>query len=158
VSDLLDLAVRVATDAGALLLERFAEPARNVGSKSSGTDMVSDADRDAEALIVKQLLKARPDDAILGEERGERAGASGIRWIVDPLDGTTNFLYGQPHWCVSIACEDEKGSVVGVVRDAVRDETFGAERGAGAHVNGTPIHVSDCNEVSTALVATGFGY
>lgn len=154
----MDLAVRAAEGAGALLLDRFGEPARGIGSKSSGTDMVSDADRDAEALIVDRILSARPDDAILGEERGERAGSSGLRWIIDPLDGTTNYLYAQPHWCVSIACEDAQGTVIGVVRDPNRAETFTAERGGGAFLNGVAIRVSEVTSIGESLAATGFAY
>jgi len=155
---LLALAVAVAREAGELLLGRFGAPVPGIGSKSSDTDMVSDADRDSEALIVERILAARPGDGILGEERGERAGSSGVRWVVDPLDGTTNFLYGVPQWCISIAVEDGDGVAAGVVHDACRGETFAAQRGAGATLNGEPIRVSERSDLSTALVATGFGY
>ncbi|MCA1832829.1 MAG: inositol monophosphatase family protein [Actinomycetota bacterium] len=157
-SSLLELACRTAIEAGALLLERFGGEAHGVGSKSSGTDMVSDADRDAEALIVERILSARPDDGILGEERGGRAGTSGFRWVIDPLDGTTNYLYGLPQWAVSIACEDASGTLAGVVRDSVRDETFSASRGSGAYLNGERVHVGDAARLSDALISTGFSY
>jgi myo-inositol-1(or 4)-monophosphatase len=137
-----------------LLLERFGRTARDVDVKSSSTDMVSAADRDAEALIRAGLREARPDDGLLAEEGGSEAGASGRRWIVDPLDGTTNFLYGFPQWAVSIALEGE----VGVVFDPVRDELFAAARGNGATLNGAPLRMGAPPALSTALIATGFGY
>jgi myo-inositol-1(or 4)-monophosphatase len=154
----LELAMRIAREAGYLLLDRFGGPVGGVRSKTSETDMVSDSDRDAEALIVERILAERPGDGILGEERGERPGVSGYRWIVDPLDGTTNYLYGVPQWCVSIAVVDSEGVVAGVVHDACREETFAATRGGGAAMNGEPIAVASCAELSKALVATGFGY
>lgn len=156
--NLIDVAIRAATEAGALLLERFGAPARGVGEKSSGTDMVSDADRDAESLIVGRLLADRPDDSILGEERGERRGTSGLRWLIDPLDGTTNFLYGVPQWCVSIACVDADGGLAGVVHDPLRSETFTSVRGGGTELNGEGVRVSAIADLSKALVATGFAY
>jgi myo-inositol-1(or 4)-monophosphatase len=137
-----------------LLLERFGRTARDVGVKSSSTDMVSAADRDAEALIQAGLREARPDDGLLAEEGGREEASSGRRWVVDPLDGTTNFLYGIPQWAVSIALEDE----LGVVFDPVRDELFVAERGQGASLNGQSLELAAPPELSTALIATGFGY
>lgn len=122
--------------------------------KSSSTDMVSAADRDAEALIRRGLREARPDDGLLGEEGSHRESGSGRRWVVDPLDGTTNFLYGLPQWAVSIALEGE----VGVVYDPVRDELFAAQRGSGAALNGEVLRLGAPPSLSTALVATGFGY
>jgi myo-inositol-1(or 4)-monophosphatase len=116
--------------------------------------MVSAADRDAEALIRRGLREARPDDGLLGEEGSHRASGSGRRWVVDPLDGTTNFLYGFPQWAVSIALEDE----LGIVYDPVRDELFGAARGEGAFLNGTRLRLGAPPPLSTALLATGFGY
>lgn len=120
--------------------------------------MVTDADRASETLILARIRAARPDDAVLGEETGERAGTTGVRWIVDPLDGTTNFLYGIPAWCVSIACEDAGGLLAGVVYDPLRDETFAAARGRGATVGDRPVGVSDASDLATALVTTGFSY
>jgi myo-inositol-1(or 4)-monophosphatase len=135
-------------------MERFGETARDVDVKTTSTDLVSAADRDAEALIQAGLREARPDDGLLAEEGGREVAASGRRWIVDPLDGTTNFLYGFPQWAVSIALE---GSV-GVVFDAVRDELFAATRGGGATLNGSALRVPEPPKLSTALIATGFGY
>ncbi len=122
--------------------------------KSSATDMVSAADRDAEALIRRGLREARPDDGLLGEEGSKRDSESGRRWVVDPLDGTTNFLYGIPQWAVSIALEGE----LGVVFDPVAGELFTAVRGQGASINGSPLRLGAPPPLETALVATGFGY
>jgi myo-inositol-1(or 4)-monophosphatase len=99
-------------------------------------------------------MRARPEDGLLAEEGGREAAASGRRWIVDPLDGTTNFLYGFPQWCVSIALEGE----LGVIFDPVRDELFAALRGGGATLNGAPLRIPAPPALSTALLATGFGY
>jgi myo-inositol-1(or 4)-monophosphatase len=120
--------------------------------------MVSDADRAAERSITETLRAERPDDGVLGEEGAAVAAHSGRRWLVDPLDGTTNYLYGYPAWSVSVALEDEQGGRVGVVHDPARHETFRAARGRGAELNGTPIAVRDHDRLETALVATGFGY
>ena len=122
--------------------------------KSSATDMVSAADRDAEAVIQAGLRDARPEDGLLAEEGGRELAASGRRWIVDPLDGTTNFLYGIPQWAVSIALE---GSV-GVVFDPVREELFAAVRGEGATLNGEALRIGAPAPLGSALIATGFGY
>jgi myo-inositol-1(or 4)-monophosphatase len=119
---------------------------------------VSDADREAEALIVGELRRKRPDDGLVAEEGATAAGASGRRWVVDPLDGTVNFLYGHAAWAVSIALEDEDGRVLGVVHDPARAETFRARRGGGCELNGEAVRVSGEERLSTALVATGFGY
>jgi myo-inositol-1(or 4)-monophosphatase len=156
--ELLVLAQRSARAAGALLLDRFHRPATGVDRKSSATDMVSDADRDAEALIRRMILEQRPGDGILGEEGAHLAGDSGLEWVVDPLDGTTNYLYGLPIWSVSVACEDAHGGLVGVVFDPVRDELFAAERGGGATLNGSPIAVSQLGDLSRSLIGTGFAY
>src|SRR5215470_2373624 len=155
---LLEVAEEAAAAAGRLLLQRFAQPATGVERKSSSTDMVSDADRDAEAAIRSIIARHRPDDAILGEESGVVSGATGLRWVVDPLDGTTNYLYGQPLWSVSIACEDAAGAVVAVVLDPCRDEAFTAARGGGARLNGRPIAVSQAGELQRSLIGTGFSY
>jgi myo-inositol-1(or 4)-monophosphatase len=149
----------MAREAGALLLARFGGPARGVEVKSTSTDMVSAADRDAEALIHSILRDERPEDGLLAEEGGHAPAESGRRWVVDPLDGTTNFLYGFPQWAVSVALEDGDGGVVGVVFDPVRVEEFSAERGAGATLNGDRLSMHPRAELlQTALLATGFGY
>ena len=155
---LLSLAVDAAEEAGALLMERFGGPARGVDSKSTPTDLVSDADRDSEELILGLIAKERPEDGVLAEEGGGRATESGVTWVVDPLDATVNFLFGIPHWCVSIAAIDEGGALVGVVHNPNLQETFVAARGGGAHLNGARLHVGERTDLAGALVATGFSY
>jgi myo-inositol-1(or 4)-monophosphatase len=130
-----------------------------VDTKSSATDMVSEADLAAQARILAILRAERPDDGVLGEEEGEdRRGTTGLRWVVDPLDGTTNFLYRYPQWAVSVAVEDDRGPVAGCVYDPHRDEAFLATRGGGAMLAGRPIHVSAAQDATTALIGTGFAY
>jgi myo-inositol-1(or 4)-monophosphatase len=155
--ELLELAERAARAAGELLLERFGH-VRGVATKSSPTDLVSDADRDSEALVLDLIQSARPDDGILSEEGGRESSRSGLRWIIDPLDGTTNYLFGLPVWAVAIAVADPDGLLLGVVFDPSRSELFAALRGAGATLNGGPISVSDRNDLATALIGTGFAY
>ncbi len=153
------IAAEAARAAGELLSERFiAGGEEAVGSKSSHTDLVSEADLAAEQAIREILAARRPHDAILGEEEGETQEGEGLRWIVDPLDGTVNFLFGVPQWCVSVAVHDDHGGLAGVVLDPLRDEMFAAERGGEATLNGTPITASTQDDLGTALVATGFGY
>jgi myo-inositol-1(or 4)-monophosphatase len=159
----LELAERAARAAGEVLLAYHGRPPEGLGSKSSVTDPVSDADREAERTIRELLAAERPDDGLLAEEGSHSEAASGRRWVVDPLDGTVNFLYGLPVWGVSVALEDELGSVVGVVLDPLRDECFGAVRGEGARlVRGSgeevPLRVREVRELERALVATGFSY
>lgn len=157
--ELLALAVEVAHEAGALLREFADGRALRVETKTSATDPVSEADRASEDLIARRLLTARPDDGMLGEEdAANRAGTSGVRWVVDPLDGTVNYLYGIPQWCVSIAAEDADGGLVGVVFDPSRDETFAARRGGGATRNGAAITVSEVTDPAHMLMSTGFAY
>jgi myo-inositol-1(or 4)-monophosphatase len=153
------IAAECARAAGELLRERFVGGGeRAVGSKSSPTDAVSEADYAAERAIRDLLAARRPGDAILGEEGGETQVGEGLRWIVDPLDGTVNFLYGLPQWCVSVAVHDDDGGLAGVVYDPLRDEIFCAERGGAATLNGTQIEGSLSSELASSLVATGFGY
>jgi myo-inositol-1(or 4)-monophosphatase len=144
--------------AGELLLERFGGPARGVESKSTATDLVSDADRASEEAVRELLARERPEDGLLAEEGSSQESASGRRWVIDPLDGTVNYLYGLPAWCVSVALEDADGGLAAVVLDPLRDETFTAERGRGAFVNGQSIRVSGEERPERALIATGFSY
>jgi myo-inositol-1(or 4)-monophosphatase len=156
---LLEVADAAARSAGAVLVERFGGPRVDVRAKSTPTDLVSEADVAAEGALRECLGRLRPDDAVLGEEGGDTGeGTSGLRWVVDPLDGTVNFLFGIPHWCVSVACEDGDGALVGVVHDPLRGETFSAERGRAAMLDGAPIAASRRAELETAMVATGFAY
>ena len=157
-AELLDLAVEVALDAGQVLVAHR-DAVLDVTMKTSATDPVTQADRASEELIARRLLGARPDDGLLGEEdAANRPGTSGVRWVVDPLDATVNFTYRLPHWCVSIAAEDDEGPLVGVVHDPVRNEVFAAGRGRGATLDGAPIHVSATAGLDRTLVATGFAY
>jgi myo-inositol-1(or 4)-monophosphatase len=156
------LARAVAEEAAALLLSRHGS-ARIVQTKSSPTDVVTQMDRAAEELIRREILAVRPGDAILGEEGGER-GDGTVRWIVDPLDGTVNYLYGLPDWSVSIAAETDGTVVAGVVCAPLRRATYVATAGGGAWLHSaweeTPRRLA-CNTgvpLRGALVATGFNY
>jgi len=140
--------------ADVLLAYRRQGDAVAVHAKSSPTDLVSQADLDAERAIREVLAQLRPADAILGEEGDDVAGESGLRWVVDPLDGTINYLFDIPQWCVSVACEGH----VGVILDPVRPECFRAVAGGGATLDGEPLQASSAVDLATALVATGFGY
>jgi myo-inositol-1(or 4)-monophosphatase len=161
----LDLAIDVAAAAGELLVD-FAHRRRHgadlgVETKTTATDPVSEADREAERLIAGRLLEVRPDDGFLAEEgQAQRRGSSGYRWVVDPLDGTVNFLYDRPTWCVSIAAEDEDGPVVAVVHAPVLGETWVATRGHGARrlEDEHPCSVTEVPTLAAALVSTGFAY
>jgi len=163
---LLGLARAAAVEAGQMLAARR-PPGRSgrpevAGTKSSPTDVVTEMDRAAEALITERLRAQRPGDAILGEESGE-SGHGRVRWIVDPLDGTVNYLYGLPDWAVSIAAEVDGTPVVGVVTVPAHGEVFTAIAGEGAwlRVGDAPPLSLRCNTgvaLAKALVATGFGY
>jgi myo-inositol-1(or 4)-monophosphatase len=157
--DLLELAVSLARDAGALLLERFEDGGeRALASKSTPTDLVSDADLSSERLIRERLAEARPQDGFLGEEGGGHDGSSGLTWVIDPLDGTVNFLFSIPQWCVSVAVADDRGSLVGAIFDPCRNELFSAARDGVPTLNGSPIAASDRADLASAMVATGFAY
>jgi myo-inositol-1(or 4)-monophosphatase len=161
--DLLRLAIDAAHRAGKLVLEYFSasdgQLRRGAVTKSSATDLVTAADRASEELIVNRVLTARPDDGIVGEEGSTRPGQSGIVWVIDPIDGTTNFVYGYPAFSISIAASDAAGAIVGVVHDPLRDETFSAVRGGGSFLNGSPMPGRPTPPpLAESLVATGFGY
>ena len=156
-SALLSIAHRLAEEAGQLLLDGLAT-AEVLGSKSTLTDMVTSMDRASEQHIVDGIRAARPDDAIVGEEGADHDGTSGVRWIIDPLDGTTNYLYALPAYAVSIAVEVDGEVVAGVVADPSHRETYAATRGGGATCNGKPIACSDVQTLANALVGTGFSY
>jgi myo-inositol-1(or 4)-monophosphatase len=158
VDDLLALARSVAEAAGSLLLDGAAGRHSDVGTKTSPTDMVTEMDRASEALVVAGLLRARPDDGVLGEEGTTRPGTSGVRWVVDPLDGTTNYLYGFPAWAVSVAAEVAGEVVAAAVADPSHGEVFTATRGGGAACNGRPLALDPGPLLETALVGTGFSY
>jgi myo-inositol-1(or 4)-monophosphatase len=155
--ELLSVADEAVRAAASELAARFGGRARGIGTKSTPTDPVTEADLAAEQAVRDVLARRRPDDRVLGEEGGA-TGEGRLRWVVDPLDGTVNFLYGIPAFAVSIACEDESGALAGVVLDVVREECFAATRSGEATLNGEAIRPSGCHELATALVATGFGY
>lgn len=158
-AQLLAVAERAARAAGQILLERFAGGADAIGaisSKSTATDLVSEADLAAELAIRAVLTRDCPDDAVMGEEGDDTPGISGRRWIVDPLDGTINYLYGLGAWCVSIACE----GLAGVVLDPLTGELFASPvaPGAPSTCNGVPLVPTRPESLAQSLVATGFGY
>jgi myo-inositol-1(or 4)-monophosphatase len=154
--ELLALAQRVGRDAAALLMDRPAE--LQVNAKSTAIDVVTQMDIKVEAFIVQELLAARPDDGMIGEEGADRPSSSGITWVIDPLDGTVNYLYDLPGWNVSIAAKDDEGQLVGVVTAPTINSTWWAVRGAGAFHNGRQIHCNDPIELNRAMLATGFQY
>jgi len=156
--ELLDLALRLAAAAAAVQVEALGRVRTELSTKSSATDVVTEIDRACETLIVSGLRDARPGDAILGEEGTADDGTTGVRWLVDPIDGTTNFLYGFPGFAASIGAEVDGQRAVGVVHDPLHGEVFAAVVGRGATRNGAPIHCSVKDDLATALVATGFAY
>jgi myo-inositol-1(or 4)-monophosphatase len=165
---LLGLAARTAAEAGRLLASWRADGRPEVAdTKSSATDVVTEMDRNAEALITRRIHSVRPGDAILGEEGGQtQQSSTGVRWVVDPLDGTVNYLYGLPEWAVSIAIEVDGAIAGGVVEAPVLRETYSAVRGGGAwlerhgagRADGVRLHCNTEVPLDRALVATGFGY
>ena len=118
-------------------------------------DWVSNADREVESAMRAALAARFPDDGIVGEEHGDVPGTSGLTWVIDPIDGTTSFVGGTPGWCVVLACVDAAGTLIGVVRDPVADETFTAARGAGARLNGRPIAVTRATALTEGSTAVG---
>jgi myo-inositol-1(or 4)-monophosphatase len=152
----LNLMIKAARKAGRGLVKDFREVENlQVSSKGPG-DFVSRADKEAERVIMEELRSARPSYGWLGEESGEEAGEDPTRrWIVDPLDGTTNYLHGLPHWAVSIALEHKGEIVAGVVFDAAKDELYWAEKGAGAYCNETRLRVSGRRNMMESIFATG---
>ena len=154
----LELASSLARAAGRLQRERYGT-GLEIRTKSAAVDLVTDVDESCEALIVSALEAERPEDAILAEEGGarDRSGAA-WRWIIDPLDGTTNYAHGYPRFCVSIGVELEGVRTVGVVYDPLMDELYHAVVGRGAFLNGRRIHVSEETALDRSLLATGFAY
>ncbi|HEX6467458.1 MAG TPA: inositol monophosphatase family protein [Streptosporangiaceae bacterium] len=162
-ADLLELAAGTAREAGRMLLDK--RPAAGpdvVETKSSPTDVVTEMDRAAERLIVDRIRAARPGDAFLGEEGGSSTGSSGVRWIIDPIDGTVNYLYDLPDWAVSIAAEVDGQVEAGVIEIPHRGETYTAVRGGGATMHAAAgtrrLRCTAGVPLDQALVATGFGY
>ncbi|MCW8217264.1 inositol monophosphatase family protein [Streptomyces griseolus] len=157
-TELLDLALEAARRAGALLRDGRPADLGVAATKSSPIDVVTEMDIGAEKLITGFLSDRRPADGFLGEEGASAEGTSGVRWVIDPLDGTVNYLYGLPTWAVSIAAERDGERVVGVVEAPMRRETFHAVLGSGAHLNGEPLRCRPTAPLDQALVSTGFNY
>lgn len=164
-TELVALAERAARAAGDLLRTRTdpggpatGGPVTVLDTKTSPTDIVTAMDTASERLLRRALLGARPRDGFLGEESTELPGSSGVRWVVDPIDGTVNYLYGIPQYAVSIGAEVDGVVLAGVVHNPVSGETWTAVRGSGARLDGRPLQVSDETDLAYALVGTGFGY
>ncbi|TRZ71817.1 MAG: inositol monophosphatase [Streptomycetaceae bacterium] len=155
-NELLQLALTIARAAGDLLVNRPAS--WDLTIKSTAIDIATQMDIASEKLIVDAILKARPDDAIIGEEGASRSGTSGITWVIDPVDGTVNYFYGLPGWNISIAAKDSTGTLVGVVHAPSIASTWHASRGGGAFLNGVKIECNNPVELNRALVSTGFAY
>ena len=151
-----NLAVEIAKNAGSLLLNRPKQ--LDISTKTSDIDVVTQMDRASERFIVEEILKARPDDGIIGEEGADRPSKSGYTWVIDPIDGTVNYLYNMAGWSVSIAVKDLQGTVVGVVYSPTIDSLYTAIRGGGAFLNGSKISCNNPIELNRALIATGFAY
>ncbi len=158
--ELLALAVELVRGAAELAGSVRAQAITAVDTKSTRTDVVTAGDRATERYVVEALRARRPGDSVLGEESGERAGsgASGVRWILDPIDGTVNYLYGLPQYAVSLAVEVDGTVVAGVVRNAATGDEWTALRGGGAYHDGRRITGSPVTDLGQALIATGFGY
>lgn len=163
-AELLEIARSVAVEAGALARLRRSQGVEVAASKSSTEDIVTFADRETEALIRGRLAELRPDDGFFGEESGAETGTSGLTWVVDPIDGTVNFLYGIPQYAVSIAVVEGEPdpltwrALAGAVANPASGETFTARLGGGAFLDEAPIRVGPEIELSQALVGTGFAY
>lgn len=158
-AELLDVATKAAQRAADYLVAGWSGRAV-VDTKSSGTDVVTQMDRGSESVLVEEIRRTRPRDAILGEEGGSRPGDTDVTWVIDPLDGTVNYLYGLPSWAVSVGVLVGGRPVVGVVNAPALDCVWRGVDGEGrlAEVNGRPILASSCASLDMALVATGFGY
>lgn len=156
--DLLTLALDVAAEAAALVVAMRAEGVRVSATKTSPIDVVTRADEAAQQLIRSRLLGVRPDDGFLGEEGGDVTGSSGVRWVVDPIDGTVNYLYGAPEYAVSIGAEVAGRSVAGVVHAPATGVVHAATLGGGSTRDGVPLQVREVVEMGQRLILTGFNY
>lgn len=154
-----DFAVDLAREAGARLRKGYGSVAREDVGYKGWRNLVTEFDLQVERRVVERIRQSYPDHGILAEEGVEQKGASSYRWVIDPLDGTTNYVHRHPLYCVSIALEDEAGGLVGVVFAPHLDELFTARRGQGAFFNVTrPMRVSEEQDLSRALLASGFSY
>ena len=154
--ELVSLAEEVARSAGALLMQR--PDSFTFTEKSSAVDFATQMDQQAESLIVKSLLAARPDDGIIAEEGAAQPSKSGITWVIDPLDGTVNYLYGLPGWNISIAAKNQEGVIAGVVFAPTINSLWKATKSGGAYLNNKAIKCNDPVNLNLALIATGFSY
>jgi len=158
-SELLDFAVSLARETGRFLREGYGRTERGEVGYKGWRNLVTGFDLEAERRVVERIHAAYPDHGILAEEGTQEPGRSSFRWVIDPLDGTTNFVHRHPMYCVSLALEDERGPLVGVVYAPHLDELYSAERGAGARFNlGRPLEVSPEPDLSRSLLASGFAY
>jgi myo-inositol-1(or 4)-monophosphatase len=167
-SSLVEVAGSLAREVGSTIRARREQGVDVAATKSSRTDVVTEADREAERLLAEGIRAARPNDGMLGEEGASVTGTSGITWVVDPIDGTVNYLYGLPAYAVSVAATvedrgpgataDGRRAVAGAVYVPVTDELYTATEGGGAQLNGRAVRVSGETDLAVALVATGFGY
>ena len=154
--ELLNLAESIALKAGSLLVNR---PSKfDLDEKSGVFDFATQMDHESEKLIVSAILAARPDDGLIGEEGANRESKSGVTWVIDPIDGTVNYLYDIPGWCISIAAKDRDGGLAGVVYSPATQSLWKAHRGGGAFLNGNPIKCNDPVALNRALVGSGFAY
>jgi myo-inositol-1(or 4)-monophosphatase len=156
-AELLEICLEAARRGAAVLEAKWGE-ARTVELKG-GIDLVTDADKASEAAVLGVLRARAPGAAILAEESGASGGAAaGVRFLVDPLDGTTNYAHGLPHWAVTVAASDGRGPIAAATIDPLRREVFSAARGTGAFLNGAPLRHSGCGALGSALLVTGFPY
>ncbi|MFM7491327.1 MAG: inositol monophosphatase family protein [Actinomycetota bacterium] len=154
--ELLNLAESIARKAGALLMNR---PSKfDLDEKSGVFDFATQMDHESEKLIVAEILSARPDDGLIGEEGANRPSTSGITWVIDPIDGTVNYLYDIPGWCISIGAKDQDGALVGVVFSPATNSLWKASRSNGAYLNDVKISCNDPVALNRALVGSGFAY
>ncbi|MFM8192909.1 MAG: inositol monophosphatase family protein [Actinomycetota bacterium] len=154
--ELLNLAESIARKAGALLMNR---PSKfDLDEKSGVFDFATQMDHESEKLIVAEILAARPDDGLIGEEGANRPSTSGITWVIDPIDGTVNYLYDIPGWCISIGAKDQDGALVGVVFSPATNSLWKASRSNGAYLNDVKISCNDPVALNRALVGSGFAY
>jgi myo-inositol-1(or 4)-monophosphatase len=157
--ELLAIAVRIVRSAANLARDLREQGVTGVATKSTDTDVVTEADKATERYVRDALRELRPGDTVLGEESGQTAGTGAVRWILDPIDGTVNYLYGLPHYAVSLGAEVDDGSVVaGVVRNVANGEEWTATRGGGAYRDGRRLTGSAVTDLGQTLLATGFGY
>lgn len=157
-AELLHIAERLAGEAASTLVAGLQRDDLGVVTKTSATDLVTELDRIVERRLVEGILTARPGDSVLGEEGASHAGTTAVRWVVDPIDGTTNFVYGLPGFSVSVAAQIDGSTVAGCVVDPLHGDTFTALAGGGARRNGRPIHGPRGTDLATSLVGTGFSY